>query len=75
MTFDELWVETWKQMKLPSDAKSFIPQSLTEKTKERIMKSGLSPAEIAIIIERAVEKINHGFVESIDNLVVTAKNE
>ena len=74
MTFEELWEEVWKNTKLPKEAKKFLPQSLSEKTKERLLDSGLSPSDISGIIESAVEKINHGSVESIDKLVITAIN-
>jgi len=59
-------------MRLPSDAKHFLPESLSEKTKNELQKSGLSPAEMGKVFENVVDKINHGSVDSIDKLVEMA---
>jgi hypothetical protein len=69
MTFDELWEEVWKDTKLPKEAKTFLPQSLSEKTKRQLLNSGKTTTEIAKIIESAVDVINHGSVATIDELV------
>ena len=69
MTFDELWEETWKTVKLPKEAKMHLPQSLSEKTKRKILNSGKSTTEIAKMFETIVDEINHGSIATIDELV------
>jgi hypothetical protein len=49
-----------------------LPQSLTEKTKNKLIEIGLSSTEITEIIETAIDQINHGSTESIDKLVMKA---
>ena len=70
MTFEELWEVVWKNTKLPKEAKRLLPQSLTEKTKNMLIESGLSSAEIALIIETVIDQINHGSTTSIDKLMI-----
>ena len=72
MTFDELREEAWKEINLPKEARQLLPQSLSEKTKDELVKSGLSSNEIARIVETAVNKIEHGSIESIDRLISSA---
>lgn len=72
MTFEELWEIVWNEAKLPNEAKTFLPQSLTEKTKNKLIEIGLSSTEIAEIIETAIDQINHGSTETIDKLVMKA---
>ena len=50
-------------------AKEQIPGILFEKTKKRILKSGKSPAELAIMFEEVIEQIENGSVEPVDYLV------
>ena len=69
MTFEDLWQDIWMQMKLPGDAKYFLPQSLSEKTKRQLLNSGKSITELARIIVDAVDEINNGSVATIDELV------
>ena len=69
MTFDELWELVCESTKLPSEAKRFFPQGLSEKTKKIMIESGRSPVEIGRIIENSIDEINHGSVERIDTLI------
>lgn len=66
-TFDELWRIVWREVNLPNEAEKLIPQSLSENTKQKMLKSRRNTAEIARIIEQAVDEINHGSIESIGN--------
>ena len=64
MTFDEVWVQI---QGLPETAKLQIPGLLSEKTKWKLgMKN---PAEVAAIVTEAIEDINHGSVERLDELI------
>lgn len=64
MTFDELW----KQVKgLPDTAMAQVPIVLSEDTKKKLCKK--TPVEIAEIVLSAVDQINHGSIESVDELV------
>lgn len=38
MTFEELWEEIWVEVHLPSGAKDLIPQSLSQRTKDKMLK-------------------------------------
>lgn len=71
-TFEKLWEEVWKDTRLPSEAKKLLPQSMSEKTKNRLLQSRLNHVEIALIVEAVVDQINHGSIESIDKLVMSA---
>ena len=70
MTFEELWEIVWNEAKLPNEAKTFLPQSLTEKTKNKLIEIGLSSTEISLIIETVIDQINHGSTTSIDKLMI-----
>ncbi len=69
MTFEELWERIWEEAHLPSGAKELIPQSLSHRTKDKLLKSKKNPHDIATIIEDAVTTINKGSVESLDSIV------
>ena len=71
MTF-ELWEEIWKHCHLPNVAKEQLPRSLSERTISVMMKAKISPPEIAKIIEDAVDKIDRGSIETIDELIFKA---
>ena len=71
-TFDELWKIVWGDVSLPIEAEKLIPQSLTENTKQKMLKTRRSTAKIARKIEQAVDEINHGSIESIDTLIRSA---
>lgn len=72
MTFEELWEEIWQYCHLPSMAQEQLPKSLSEATIKRLMRSRMKPAEIAVVIEKAVNEIDHGSVETIDELIYSA---
>lgn len=72
MRFEELWEIVWEQIDLPSGAKILLPESLSEMTKQKLLETKMSPKEIAKIIEKAVDDINHGSVENIDYLIEKA---
>lgn len=69
MSFEELWERVWKEIKLPGAAKMLLPQNLSDQTKQKILKSGKSTAEIAHLLEKAVDEINRGSVATMDELV------
>ena len=70
MKFEDFWKEAWRKMTLPSGAEKLLPKSLSNETKKRLMH--MKPEEAAKIIELAVDKVNHGAIDSIDKLVRTA---
>ena len=72
MRFEELWEIVWEQINLPSGAKILLPESLSEMTKQKLLETKMSPKEIAKMIEKAVDDINHGSVENIDHLIEKA---
>ena len=71
MTF-ELWKEIWKHCHLPNVAKEQLPKSLSKRTIMAMMKTKLSPSEIAKIIDTAVDEIDQGSIKTIDELIYKA---
>lgn len=64
MKFDEMW----KHIEgLPSEAKVQVPQALSKETKDKLGKK--TPDEVTQILLYAIDEVNHGSVETIDNLV------
>ena len=63
MTFDELWARVEG---LPDTAKMQVPEVLAA-TKKKLMK--YSPAEIEKIVAEAIREVDHGSIETLDNLV------
>lgn len=67
MTFEEYWLEVEKLKVLPNTAIKQLPSVLSGKTKSELMRR---TAEDAVeILKKAIETIDRGSVESIDNLV------
>lgn len=69
MTFEDRWESIWKQSGLPNTAREQIPTSLSASMKQKIAKSKLSDKEIGIILFVAVDKINHGSVVGIEEII------
>ena len=67
MTFEEYWAEVEKLKVLPVMAIQQLPSSLSPETKKRLMKK--RPEEAVEILIASISEIDHGSVESIDNLV------
>ena len=67
MTFCEFLNDAWKTTILPSTAREQLPNSLSEKTKKKLMR--MKPSIAIMIIERAVEMVNKGSVNSLDHLI------
>ena len=64
MTFDEVW----KQVKGLSDVIMVqVPSVLSESTKKRLCKR--RPEEIKVIVDQAIEEVNHGSIEPLDTLI------
>lgn len=64
MTFEDVW----RQVKgLPDTAKLQVPGILKEDTKKRLCRK--SPEEVAVIVTAAIEKVNHGSVLPLDELI------
>ena len=60
--------ELWKQVEgIPEGAKKQIPGDLSDRTKRKLER--LSPKEIEEAIDKAIEEINKGSVERIDDLI------
>ena len=70
MTFDELWEKVCAASDLPEGARVHLPASLSAGTKEYIVNKNLSADELAGIVLDAINKINAGSVETIDDLVM-----
>lgn len=67
MTFEEFWAEVEKLRVLPEMAIVHIPMSLSAESKKKLMKAG--PQKCAKMLKSAIEEINHGSIESIDEIV------
>ena len=69
--FEELMEEICKASDgiLNNAAREQIPGILFEKTKKKILKSGKSPEELAIVFEEVIKQIENGRVEPVDYLV------
>ena len=67
MEIDELLERACEIAHLPSTAKDQLPGSLAKETKRSIQ--NMTAEELAVIIKDAVEQIDHGSIESIDELV------
>lgn len=65
--FSEYWGEVDKLDTLPQMAIQQLPSSLSESTKKRLIK--IRPEDTIGLLKETIEKINRGFVGSIENLV------
>lgn len=65
--FGDLWKQLGELHVLPNTAIEQIPMFLSDKTKKKLMKK--TPREIAEIVDAAVDKINNGSVEVLDELI------
>lgn len=70
MTFEDLWEQVCSTSYLPEGARVHLPASLSDKTKTIIVEKKLSTDDFAGIVLNAVNQINSGSVESIDDLVM-----
>ncbi len=59
----------WKSSGLPNMAREQIPESLSDQTKKKIANSKLSDDQLGRLFFDAVDKINHGSVAGIEELV------
>ena len=64
MSFDELWAEV---QGLPDTAKIQVPGTLSEVTKKKLSRK--TPEEVAAIVTAAIDEVNHGSVEPLENLI------
>lgn len=64
MTFEELWTRV---QGLPNTAKIQVPGVLSAATKKKLTK--YSPEEVAVIVLAAIEEVNRGSVEPLDELI------
>ena len=67
MPFDELMDEIWKSSSLPRIAREQFPRSLSDTTKNKLIKK--TPEEIAQMFQRTIAEIDGGSTVSIDALV------
>ena len=67
MEIDELLERACEIAHLPSMAKDQLPRSLSDETKRRIKK--LSVDELAGMLRAAVDQVDHGAVESLNELI------
>lgn len=64
MTFDELWERV---PGLPYTAKKHVPESLSQDTKKKLEQ--YTPFQIGAMVRFAINEIEHGSIETIDNIV------
>lgn len=64
MTFEELWTRV---QGLPDTAKIQVPGVLSVATKKKLTKYSLE--EVAVIVLAAIEEVNRGSVEPLDELI------
>lgn len=64
MTFEELWEQV---SGLPDTAKMQVPRVLSDPTKKKLCK--YSPDEVSRIVHSAIEEVNSGSVEPLDELL------
>lgn len=67
MEIDELLERACEIAQLPNIARVQLPRSLSNETKRRIRK--LAVDELAGVLKEVVDQIDHGAVESIDELI------
>lgn len=67
MTFEEYWAEIEKLKLLPNTAIRQLPSALSRKTKSELMKK--HPEDAVEILKKAINAIDCGSIESVDNLV------
>lgn len=67
MTFEELLNQACESAHLPEMARIQLPNALKPETKKRVVK--LTSDEFGKMLATAIDKVNHGSVESIDTLV------
>ena len=65
MTFDELWE---KVPGMSSTAINQVPNALSHETKRRLEQ--YSPFEIGAIVRSAINDIEHGSIETVNDLVI-----
>ena len=70
MTFEDLWEQMCSTSDLPEEARVHLPTSLSNNTKAIIENKKLSAEELTHIVLDAINQINGGSVESIDDLVM-----
>ncbi len=66
--FMELWAEVEKLNMLPNTAIMDVPGIIQSATKQKLCE--LEPARVSEIIKAAIEEINNGSVESLDDLIL-----
>lgn len=65
--FDDLWKKVGELKVLPNTAIKQVPSFLSDKTKKKLMKK--SAKEVADIVDATIDKVNHGSVELLDELI------
>ena len=67
MTFEQLMIEINKVGILPDMAIRELPSVLSDKTKKQMLNR--EPKELAGLLSSAIDRINHGSIESVDELM------
>ena len=67
LSFDEFLDLACKRLGLSDMARILLPSTLSDETKKTAIR--LSPEEFGIILKSAINKIDHGSVETVDRLV------
>ena len=71
MTFEDRWMNIWKQSGLPIMAKEHIPMCLSEKMKRKIAESKQTDEELGTLFCEAIDKINQGSVAGVEELILS----
>lgn len=69
MTFEDLIHTVEKMDVLPETVTTTLPLLLSSETKNQLISSGISPAELALLLECVITQIESGSLERIDSLV------
>ena len=68
MTFEELWEKVSELKILPDTAIQQVPHVLSEGTKKKLVR--MAPKEVVMILQEAIDAIDHGSVQTVDVLVL-----
>ena len=66
--FEDFWNEIEKLEILPEGAIQQLPESLDDMCRVELMKR--TPEEAAEVIMKAIDQVNHGSIESVEELVL-----
>lgn len=66
--FEDFWKEIEKRGILPEGAIKQLPESIDDRCRAELMKR--TPEEVAEVIMKAIDQVNHGCIKSVEELVL-----